>query len=129
MATTATTLHAQHAGSTVSVTDGNMAGLPRFAVSTHPERTAELANAPTWTLLFAFAVLNSDLLLVPGHAMGTWFQNQRKRHVLDVVVCPSSLDEAIRQAISNRQEAIYDLEHGREISLVPNLESCTGGTI
>lgn len=87
MTTTAAMLHAQGSGPTVSVTDGNMAGFPRFAVSTHTERIAGQAKAPTWNLLFAFAALNSDLLLLPDHAMGTWFQNQRSHHVL-VVVCP-----------------------------------------
>lgn len=127
MATTAAALHVRWSGSTVSVTEGSMAGLPRFAVSTHPERTVELAKTPTWNLLFAFAVLNSDLLLLPDHAMGTWCQSQRKRHVLDVVVCPSSLDEAIRLGIHNRQEAIYDLERGRDIPLLSQI--CSRGTI
>jgi hypothetical protein len=100
------------------VTDGNLAGLSRFAVSTCPERTEELVKAPTWKVLFAFALLNSDLLLRPTHAMGTWFQSRRKRHILDVVVCPSSLDEAIRLGIRHSQEAIYDLKAGREIAVM-----------
>jgi hypothetical protein len=122
MAATATALHAHWSGSTVSVTDGNMSGLPRFAVSTHPERTMETTKAPTWRLLFAFAVLNLDLLLLPNHALGTWFQHQRRQHILDVVECPASLDEAIRLGLLHGQEAIYDLEAGKEISLVTGHE-------
>jgi len=117
MAATATALHAQWSGSTVSISEGNMAGFSCFAVSPYPERTVELAVAPTWNLVFAYAVLNSDLLLLAGHALGTWCHRQRKYHVLDVVVCLSSLDKAIRLGLSQGQEVIYDLKAGREISL------------
>ena len=111
MATTAIMLHREYSGSTVSAILGNMASLPRFAVSTHPQQTVELTKAPTWSLLFAFAVHKSDLLLLPDHAMGTWYESRRKRHVLDVVVCPSSLDEAVHLGNRSRQRAIYGVRY------------------
>lgn len=118
LAATATALHTDRSGSTVSVAEGSMAGLPRFAVCTHPERTVELTVVPTWNLVFAFSVLNLDLLLQLGYALGTWFHLQRKRHVLDIVECPSSLYHAIRLGLRYGQDAIYDLEADREISLL-----------
>jgi hypothetical protein len=110
-------LHAQSRGSTVSVTEGNLLGRSRFAVSIYPEISVQLSGPPTRDLLFAFAILNADLLMQPDHALGTWFDRLRNRHVLDVVVCPASLTTAISLGIDNRQRAIFDLEEAREIAL------------
>ena len=121
MAKTAAALHAQSNGSTVSVTEGNLLGRSRFAVSIYPENSAELTGAPTQDLLFAFAVLNGDLLLLRDHALGTWFDCQRNRHVVDVVVCLSSLHKAISLGIDHGQQAIFDLKKARETSLVSTL--------
>jgi len=117
MAETAAALHAQWYGSTVSVTGGNLLGRSHFAVSTYPERSVELTGAPTRDQLFAFAVLNSELLLQPNHALGTWFDSQRQRHTLDVVVCCDSLDKAISLGRNQAQQAIFDLKEAREILL------------
>jgi hypothetical protein len=117
-AKTAAALHAQSLGSTVSVTEGSLLGRSRFAVSIYPEKSAGLTGAPTRDLLFAFGILNADLLLLPDHALGTWFDCQRNRHVLDVVVCLPSLQSAICLGIDHGQQAIFDLKEAREISLV-----------
>jgi hypothetical protein len=109
-------------GSTVSVSNGNLRGFPCFAVSVYAERTVELTVLPNWELIFAFGVINADLLLQPNHALGIWFDKGRKRHVLDVVICPSLLDDAIRLGIQHGQRCIYDLSEGREITLVPHLD-------
>ena len=118
VAKAAAALHARSDGSTVSVTEGNLLGHSRFAVSIYPEKSAELTGAPTRDLLFAFAILNANLLCRPDHALGTWFDSQRNRHVLDVVVCPKSLETAIRFGIDHRQQAIFDLKEAIEILLV-----------
>jgi len=119
--TAAAVLDAEPSGSTVSVSIGNMRGLPRFAVSVYPKCTVELTVLPNWELLFAFGVMNADLLLQPNHAIGTWYDKLRKRHVLDVVICPWVLDDAIRLGIQHGQRSIYDLSKGTEIPLVPDL--------
>ena len=95
-----------------------MLGLPRFAVSVYPERTLDLTVNPSWEVMFAFAVINADLLLLEDHALGTWFDQQRRRHVLDVVICPSSLEKAIRLGLRHGQKAIFDLRAVREIPIV-----------
>jgi hypothetical protein len=69
-------------------------------------------------LLFAFAILNVDLLIQPHHALGTWFDRRRNRHVLDVAVCPESLAIAISLGINHGQQAIFDFKEAREIALV-----------
>jgi hypothetical protein len=74
-------------GSTVSVIYGNLVGKPLYAVSIFPGRTVELNAPPTWQQLFAFALLNRDLLLRPEFGLGTWFDALRGLHVLDVVIC------------------------------------------
>jgi hypothetical protein len=94
-----------------------MAGTARFAVSIYPQRSADLAAPPAWELLFAFAVINADLLLLPDHALGTWLDHFRNRHVLDVVVCPSSLSEAIELGRRYCQKAIFDLRSAKVIDL------------
>src|SRR6185437_1542031 len=72
-ARTAAALHAEQLGSTVSLSHGDMLGRPLYAVSLHLERTVEMPNQPSWEHLFAFAVLNTNLLFLPGYAIGTWF--------------------------------------------------------
>jgi hypothetical protein len=52
-------------------------------------------------------------LLLPDHALGTWFDRKQNRHVLDVIVCPDSLDAAVCLGIKDRQQAIFDLEEGK----------------
>lgn len=121
MASTAAALHAERDGATVSVYDGNMSGVPRFAVSIYPERSVELTVAPTRDALFAFTILTFDLLCLPDHALGTWFSRAQNLHILDVVICPISLDDAIDLGLRHGQKAIFDLGAGKEISLT----SCT----
>ena len=67
--------HSKTHGSTVSLIHGNMAGQKLFSVSIYPERTFELWESPTRQELFDFAKANVDLLLKPGHAIGTWFND------------------------------------------------------
>jgi hypothetical protein len=66
--------------------------------------------------------MGNALLLLPDHALGSWFDGEQNRHILDVVVCPLSLEEAIRLGTRYGQKAIYDLEAGREISLAVSME-------
>jgi len=119
MAKDAATLHARFGGSTVNLNDGDLVGTRRFAVSVYPEHSVELAEAPTWELLFAFSVLHAGLLLLPDHALGTWFDRQRKLNVLDIVICPSSFDDAIHLGIRHGQRAIFDLHAKTEVPLIP----------
>jgi hypothetical protein len=123
----AAALHNERSGSTVSLSHGNMDGLNFYAVSAYPERTVELAAEPSWEMLFAYAAINLDLLLVPGHALGTWLDIDRKLHVLDVVLCPSSVGEAIRLGVLYGQKAIFDLQSRREISLALISDIAAGG--
>lgn len=114
------TLHAKSHGSTVSTTEGNLLGRPLFAVSIYPQKSIALSKALTRDLAFAFAILNADLLLLSDHALGTWFDSERNRHVLDVVVCVPLLNRAISLGLDHGQRAIFDLKEAREISLVSN---------
>lgn len=118
VAKTAAALHAQVHGSTVSVAEGNLLGRSRFAVSIYPENSVQLSGPPTRDLLFAFAILNADLLIQPDHALGTWLDRRRNRHVLDIAVCPESLATAVSLGINHGQQAIFDLKEAREIALV-----------
>jgi hypothetical protein len=68
-------------------------------------------------LLFAFGIVNADLLFLPDHALGTWFDSLRNQHVLDVVVCPSSLCEAIHLGRRYGQKALFDLQTAKIITL------------
>jgi hypothetical protein len=119
IASTASSLHARTHGSTVSVFDGNLLGRSYFAVSQYPERSVELGAAPTRDMLFAFAILNADLLLQVHHALGTWFNSRHGTHVLDVVLCLRSFKDAVRIGRDGGQQAIFDLRNAKEISLTP----------
>ena len=107
--------HNRTNGSTVSLIDGSMVGKKLFSVSIYPSRSMTLWERPSWEELFDYTKANLDLLLKPGHAMGTWFNDYGLMHVLDVVVCLSDRNEALHLARRYRQLAIYDLQSRREI--------------
>lgn len=111
--------HARTGGVTVSLSEGNLASRNRFAVAVYPERTIELSSPPTRDQLETYVIANLDLLLRPGHALGTWFDEQRGVHTIDVVVCPFDRDVAIGLGARSRQWAIYDLAVGRDIVIRP----------
>ena len=115
-------LHVRCGGSTVSIDAGSLVGLPRFAVSIYPQHTITCTVPPIWEMLFAFAIFHADLLLLPDHAFGTWQDREQNLHVVDVVICPSSVDMAIALGLRHGQKAVYDLEAGREISFAPMQE-------
>jgi hypothetical protein len=101
--------HSKTHGSTVSLIHGNMVGQKLFSVSIYPERTVELWTPPTWQQLFSFALANTDLLLKPAHALGSFFDDWTLEHVIDVVVLTSDRDAALALGLAARQLSIYDL--------------------
>jgi hypothetical protein len=112
---TAFTLHNRSNGTTVSLFHGSMADKKLFSVAICPELTKELWERPSWQELFDFAQANVELLLKPGHALGTWFDDWKQVHVLDVVLLVPNRDAALALALCNGQFAIFDLESRREI--------------
>jgi hypothetical protein len=110
-------LHSMTNGATVSLTAGNMAGRKLFAVSIYPERTIELAAQPSRRQLFAFVLANLDLLLRSNRALGTWFNEQKGVHVLDVVVCLADRNTTIALGQFFRQWSAFDLDAEEEIRI------------
>jgi hypothetical protein len=103
-------------GSTVSVFDGDLIGKNLFAVSIFPSRTVELDAPPTWRQLFVFMLENSDFVLNPDYALGTWFnEQQRGLHVLDVVICVSDRQVALELGRRFNQWSVFDLRRRRQI--------------
>lgn len=114
-AKTAVELHHQWGGSTVSVIGGNMSGQQFYAVGTYPGRSVECATKPSWEQIFAFAVVNAHLLFLSNHALGTWFNQLRNSHEIEVVRCVRDLHEALALGRRFKQHSIYDLERLQEV--------------
>lgn len=121
--------HTRTCGSTVSVFEGNLVGRSLFAVSLFSTRTVEFDAPPTWRQLFVFVLLNSDLLLSPGYALGTWFDEHRGIHVLDVVVSVSGLQVALELARQFNQSAIFDLARLQEIPVHRQFPAAVSGFV
>jgi hypothetical protein len=119
VAQTAANLHARWDGSTVNVAGANLAGLPLYAVATYPKRAAEFTIQPSWELIFAYAVINADLLFLPDHALGTWFDQRGNLHVADIVQCIPDLHEALTLGQRYMQQFIFDLKRMREVEVPP----------
>jgi len=117
MAETSSALHSRTNGSTVSLIHGSMADTKFFAVAIYPARAIEFWERPSRDELFEFAKANLDLLLRPGHALGTWFNDFECVHVVDVVVCVPTLDTALHLGLCFNQCSVFDLEHRREIAI------------
>ncbi len=111
--------HNRTNGATVSLMHGNMVGKKLFSVSIYPSRSITLRERPTWEELFEFAKANLDLLLRPGHALGTWFDEYDLVHCLDVVVLVRDRDDAMELGFRFDQIAIFDLEARRETPILP----------
>ncbi len=94
-----------------------MVGRKLFAVSIYPERTIELTVQPSWRQLFVFVLANLDLLLQPDRALGTWFDDLRGVHVLDVVICVSDRDTALDLGLRFHQRSIFDLAASHAIRI------------
>jgi len=118
---------AQHSGtngSTVSLIHGSMVGKKLFSASIYPSRSITLWKRPSWEVLFDYIKANLDLLLRPGHALGTWFNDYECIHCLDLVVLVRNRDAAMEMGRHSDQLAIFDLEGSREISIqCPTRES------
>ena len=110
-------LHNRSNGATVALTGGDMAGRKLFSVAVYPARTIQHWERPARQEIFDFAQANVDLLLKPGHALGTWFDDYNQVHVLDVVLLVTNLDTALVLALRNNQIAIFDLGSRREIKV------------
>lgn len=109
--------HNQTNGSTVSFIHGDMVGQKLYSVSPYLNRSTTLWERPTWETLLDYAKANLDLLLRPGHALGTWFSDWDLVHCLDVVVLLRHRSSATKMGLRFNQVAIYDLEARREISI------------
>jgi hypothetical protein len=114
----ASELHEDAGGSTVSLVEGDMAGKKRFAVSIHPRRSVELKSPPSAWQIFVFILDNLSLLMMPDHAVGTWFDKLRDVHVLDAVVCLEDPILAAELGVQFNQWSIYDLAAGKELRLL-----------
>lgn len=109
--------HNQTNGSTVSLIHSNMVGQKLYSVSPYPSRTITLWERPTREILFDFAKANLAHLLMPSHALGTWFNDYALVHCLDVVLLVRERNEAIEIGLRAGQDAIFDLGARREISI------------
>lgn len=106
---------ATQGGATINRFDGSLLGKPRFAVSTHPDRTLstpELTN----DVVKDFILKNSDLLDQKQNSLGVWAP-KGENYEIDVVKTPKSLINAVRSGKKANQKAIFDLGRGREIDL------------
>jgi hypothetical protein len=109
-------LHAMTGGATVSLIEGNLAGRPLYAVSIYPERSLRFTARPTREQLFAFITANLRLLLLPGHAIGSW-KDKNNFHILDVVICLRDRDWATELGARFQQQSIFDLAAECEIAI------------
>lgn len=114
---TAFAQHNKTNGSTVSIIHGDLIGKRLFAVSIHPGRTIQLWERPSWEQFFDFAKANLELLLLPNHAIGTWFDDRECVHVFDISICVPELHVAVALGYRFGQRAIFDLYLRREISI------------
>ena len=110
--------HRATGGATVSLSEGNLIGLPLFAVAGFPGRSVDLSEPPDPANIYAFISSNIDILQYPGLAVGSWFDTRQEIHVLDIVLCTQSRELAVNLAIQFRQQSIYDLAGCQEIVIV-----------
>jgi hypothetical protein len=110
-----------------AIVHGNLVGKPLFAVSIMRWRAVELHSSRTRDQLFAFAILNADLLLKPEYALGTWFDNARGVHVIDIVLCVDNILVALALGRHFNQWSVFDLEHSEEIAVFEDRQLGSSG--
>lgn len=102
-------VHKKNGGSTFHLLIGDMVGKPFFAVGTHPDRTSAIRNQANAEHIYEFILSNKDLFLDEKNSVGTWYDKENDRSILDVVSTPSKLEEALKLGVESKQEFIFDL--------------------
>lgn len=89
-----------------------------YAVSPYKSREYVCASV-SLAKFFAFRRVNRDLLDLPNHYVGLWFDTDSNRWFYDVVIVVNSRDEAERIGRECEQLAIFWLDESQEIRLAP----------
>ena len=90
-----------------------------FAVSPYKSREYQAASV-SLAKFFAFRRVNKDLLDLPNHYVGLWFDTDSNRWFYDVVIVVNTRDEAERIGREADQLAIFWLDECKEIRLATN---------
>ncbi len=119
-------LTAQGGGATYNSIDGNLFGKERFSVSIYPEWTREVDHLDGAVVREymenvakggtfggkAFKQPFPEILTEGRVSLGTWRRPADGKIVLDIVVTPSNMDEAMALGRMFNQEGIFDLRPG-----------------
>jgi hypothetical protein len=100
-----------------------------YVVSTHKDRELPLRRPPTANDLRVYAARNADLLRQDGKMLGTWYDAEAERHVLDVVDVTPDRARALGVGASAGQKAIFHLDTMTEIAVPTTRTAPSPGTI
>lgn len=108
--------HTENGGSTFGLDGTNYAGAPKAAVSLFNERTKMVDGQLTEEALSQYIQENQDILSGNEDVLvvGSWFNEKTNQTELDVSVVLDK-DEAVRIGKEFNQQAVWDLEHFKEI--------------
>ena len=101
-------------GATFSLTKGNLARQPLFAVSEKFESFPKVTTVKESRILGEISE-NIDLLKQPDMAVGTWVDKEGKALEISVSKTFATQEEALQYARSKGERFIYDLKAGAEI--------------
>ena len=91
-----------------------------FVVSPYKDREGVIGFRPGSYFINSFVQDNMDLLWAEDHSLGIWYDEEKDRWVLDVVVVTRDRGYATRLGMRNSQDAIWDVKAGEEIRLKHN---------
>jgi tRNA A37 methylthiotransferase MiaB len=106
-------LHSEKGGTTIDAKGNDLSGTDAFAVSIYPDRKVEITgeNIPA-DQLAKFKVKNNDILSKEGHMVGTWFDAETGKSVIDITVVKKDLNEALALGRKYDQKEVWDLAQG-----------------
>ena len=114
-------VHEENEGSSISQSGKNLFGKRGYSVGIFPELTEKVDGKKiTKKGIEDFKKKNKDILEDQNNFVGTWFDGDTGKSVIDVAVFVKGKKAAIDLAVEHNQKKIYDLKTGKEID--------TGGT-
>lgn len=109
--------HTENGGSTFGLDGTNYAGAAKAAVSLFNERTRMVEGQLTEEALSQYVADNQDILAGNEDVLviGSWFNEKTNQTELDISVVLDKKD-AVRIGKEFNQQAVWDLEHNKEIN-------------
>lgn len=114
--------HQVTGGSTTNLVTGeDLAGTPNYAVAVYKDREVKILGQPSEEDVRSFIEDNAEVLMTPGHTLGTWYNPDDGYTYIDISITTPSMQAALDVGRRNAQLAIFNLQTFETIPVDTNV--------